>query len=433
MKLRNKISIFFIITIITLIFLIRLMVIGHISQTLENQLSSSALDIANIVSQNKIIQYGLYEKNSEIVQKEIELFRDKTRFQYIIVIDNNSIQYSHPNQSEIGKKYSRGGEFEVLRYGKSYAITSRSSIFSNIRAFVPIYLNQKQVGAVLVATVNDSVNKEIREYERELKFLFAGILLLGILGSGILTVSIKKQIFGLEPYEIANLIHEKEKAATLAKELNNSREIIENIRAQNHEFQNKLHTISGLIQLEEYGKALEYIDMVSSDRDDFFNSITSKIIHPHIAAILLSKYNKALENKILFKIDEESNLKDLPDSLTEDDMTSIIGNLLENSIEELSELDNGVLLIKLNSDDNNLKIEIKDNGRGIDDSLVGDIFSKGFTNKEGQRGYGLWIVKTLVDKSGGSITLNSNKGVLWLINIPLRKEKNYDKSYDSGR
>lgn len=421
MKLRNKISIFFIIMITVLVFLIRFMVVSHLSQTLENQISSSALDVANIVSQNKKIQYALYEENDFEIQREIELFRDKTRFQYIIVLDRNSIQYSHPNESEIGKKYSRGGEYEVLKYGKSYALTSSGNIFSNIRAFVPIYLNKEQVGAVLVATVNDSVNKEVKGYENELKFLFISILFLGIVGSGILTVSIKKQIFGLEPYEIAELLYEKDRAANLAKELNNSREVIENIRAQNHEFQNKLHTISGLIQLEEHQKALEYIDMVASDRADFFNNITNKIIHPHVAAILLSKYNKALENKISFHIDEESNLKELPATLSEDDITSIIGNLLENSIEELSNVENGVLSIKLNSDNKKVNIIIKDNGRGIDESIIGNIFSKGFTNKEGQRGYGLWIVKTLIEKSGGTIRLSSNDGVTWDISIPIEK------------
>lgn len=129
MKLRNKISIFFIIMITALVFLIRFMVVSHLSQTLENQISSSALDVAHIVSQNQKIQYALYEEKDYVIQREIELFRDKTRFQYIIVLDKNSVQYSHPNESEIGKKYSRGGEYEVLKYGKSYVLTSRSNIF----------------------------------------------------------------------------------------------------------------------------------------------------------------------------------------------------------------------------------------------------------------------------------------------------------------
>ena len=79
------------------------------------------------------------------------------------------------------------------------------------------------------------------------------------------------------------------------------------------------------------------------------------------------------------------------------------------------------LSIKLNSDNKKVNIIIKDNGRGIDESILGNIFSKGFTNKEGQRGYGLWIVKTLIEKSGGTIRLSSNEGVTWDISIPIEK------------
>lgn len=431
MKLKNKITLFFIIIIIIIILFLRFLVIDHLSKTIESQIAASALDVAFVVADNPVVQSGLISNDIDSVQKEVEKFRKSTRFQYIIVMDNSSIQYSHPNSGELGKIYSRGGEEKAIKDSESYSLISTNPVISNIRAFTPVYNDNVQIGAVLVATINDRVQNEVLPYRNDLKKIFIFALILGVIGAAILSFNIKKQIFGLEPEEIALLLAQKEKSAKLAIDLNNSREIIKDIRAQNHEFQNKLHTISGLIQLEEYKKAIEYIENITNTRNDFLTGITSNILHPHVAAILLSKYNKALENKIQFEIDENSSLSEIPSTLSEDDITSIIGNLIENSIEELVYVENGILTVRLNSDEDFMNIIIQDNGRGIDRNLWDQIFQKGYSNKNMQRGYGLWIVKTLIEKANGTISLISEGGTTWNICIPMKEGYKNDYNINS--
>ena len=55
-----------------------------------------------------------------------------------------------------------------------------------------------------------------------------------------------------------------------------------------------------------------------------------------------------------------------------------------------------------------LILQVKDNGRGIKDSSP--LFEKGFTSKEGSRGYGLYLVKEQVDAYQGKLMVDSAPG-----------------------
>lgn len=205
----------------------------------------------------------------------------------------------------------------------------------------------------------------------------------------------------------------------MAEELTGIKKMTCALRAQNHEFMNKLHTISGLIQLEEYNEAIDYISDVSISRSDFCQTINERIKNVHLAAILLAKYNKALESRIEFELDKDSKLDYVPDSISVDELCSIVGNLIENSIDELIKYENGIIYIRINSEPNGLRIIINDNGPGIDESIRNKIFDRGFTTKEGNRGFGLNIIKQVVDLTGGKITLTCDEGAKWDIFIPI--------------
>lgn len=521
MKLHYKITIT--LSIIFLITIGSMGVLGYqqLQKTIENQMGNNAMDLAVTIASMPKIQYYLgNEKNQEVIQDEIESFREKTRFQYIIVMDMEGIKYSYPYPVSIGKKYLSGGEEKVLNDGASYVSADRNRFISAIRAFTPVYYEDEQVGAVLVGLLNDTVNQEIKPYVRNFLLILAAILIIGIVCSYILAYNIKKTIFGLEPKEIALLLGEKDlilqslKTGLLA--LNKNREIIiinelarevfdivknkkniatkevdvkyleqllivdetkepiynieiktkskitllasfiplynyndeyigvvstfqdmtkvkhmaeeligiklltDDLRAQNHEFLNKLHIISGLLQLEEYDKAINYISDLTQQRQELIGVITHNIKDAYISGLLLAKYNKASENKIKLELDPYSHLQRLPDSIKHDKLTSIIGNLLENSIEELMGNNNGKIYVKIIEEENSICVYINDNGSGIPEGIYNRIFQKGVTAKKGQRGFGLWIVKKNVNELNGNVEVNSSEdGTRWKVVIPL--------------
>ena len=86
----------------------------------------------------------------------------------------------------------------------------------------------------------------------------------------------------------------------------------EDLRAQTHEFTNKLYVLSGLLQLGEYEQA---IDMIQTETQvlQFQNSIVfNHIKDTKVQAILLGKLGKASEKKVKFEVVSDSQLEALP-------------------------------------------------------------------------------------------------------------------------
>lgn len=226
---------------------------------------------------------------------------------------------------------------------------------------------------------------------------------------------------------------DKTEITKLAEELTGVKKLAWSLRAQNHEFMNKLHTIAGLIQLEEYEEALQFISDAARIRTEISHILTDHIKDSAVSALLLSKYNKAEECRIKLTIDESSRLNKLPCGMNSQDLGSVIGNLIENSLDEVKNDGTGRVYIKIAEEKQFLTIRVKDNGKGIPPKLREKIFEQGFSTKEGQRGCGLFIVKKIIEEYGGAIHLTSEDGVQWDITIPMERREELDWSHDCGR
>ena len=72
---------------------------------------------------------------------------------------------------------------------------------------------------------------------------------------------------------------------------------------------------------------------------------------------------------------------------------------------------------------NNIVISIQNNGPEIEENIIEKIFEQGFStkdNKNGDNGFGLYIVKEIIEKYNGSINVNSSKELTsFNIKLPL--------------
>lgn len=205
----------------------------------------------------------------------------------------------------------------------------------------------------------------------------------------------------------------------IAEELTGIQKMTWALRAQNHEFMNKLHTISGLIQLEEYNEAVEYISNTVKARDDINGILTKQIQDVSLAALLFAKYNKAEEERAKLIIEPDSKLTKIPEGITSEDLGSVLGNLIENSLEAVKNTGSGCIRLKIFEDNEYLSITLKDNGEGIPEAIRSHIYDLGITSKSGQRGYGMYIVKKIIDDAQGTIQFKIEDGTTWEIRIPM--------------
>lgn len=197
----------------------------------------------------------------------------------------------------------------------------------------------------------------------------------------------------------------------LTNEFSKIKAFSDNMRAQNHEYLNKLNTIYGLLALKHYDKALELITDEVKERQDIIAFLVSSVKDPLIAACLLGKINRAKEMKINLIIDPESRLIDLPVSVDAKSLVTIIGNIIDNGLEAALELRGHEAEVSVSFTDfgNDIVFDIEDNGPGISQDKTGVIFSDGYSSKPGRnRGLGLALVNHELEALHGAIYIDKS-------------------------
>ena len=121
----------------------------------------------------------------------------------------------------------------------------------------------------------------------------------------------------------------------------------------------------------------------------------------------------------------------MPEHITPEEIISIVGNLIENSLDEAKNDGTGLVYVKILQNEDFLNIVVKDNGGGIPIEHRENIYEQGFSTKDGQRGHGMYIVKRIIDESIGTINFDIDEGILWDITIPMKRSEKLDSSNDS--
>lgn len=220
----------------------------------------------------------------------------------------------------------------------------------------------------------------------------------------------------LYKFEDMSLVRER------AEELTDMKQLTQALRAQNHEFMNKLHTISGLLQLEAFSEAQGYIEEITKARSEMVEAINHRIKVPVLSGLILAKHSRAAEKRIVLTIDEEALVEKLPSGVLESDMTSILGNLIDNAMDALSPK-GGTIHLDLYEDALNFVMSVCDDGPGIDDALMPFVFERGFSTKGDGRGFGLAIVQEKIKALGGSIHLANQEGLCVTAVLPMKAKE----------
>lgn len=210
---------------------------------------------------------------------------------------------------------------------------------------------------------------------------------------------------------VVSSFRNKDEIDTLARELSRVQEYSAMLRQQTHEYSNKLHTISGLIQLEAYDKAIELIGKETSGYQDLLQFLATAVPDPILAGCILGKYSRAQELNIQLNIDRESSFSDLPEWMSKEKIVSVLGNLLDNAFQAVATRPRDKRTVNLSMTDlgNDLILEVEDSGKGVADEVARRLFDKGVTTSGVPgKGMGLYIVRNMLHQLNGHITVDES-------------------------
>jgi two-component system CitB family sensor kinase len=219
-------------------------------------------------------------------------------------------------------------------------------------------------------------------------------------------------------------LRDRTELEALLRELDSVNGLTTALRAQQHEFSNRLHVLSVLMGMGEFDEAGAYLSEISTTSAAQAEALRSRIAPPSLAAQLLAKITIAAERGITLTVTPESRLDHPgPDPRA---LLTIVGNLLDNAIEAVADTApprNVVIHLSYEPTTEQITVTVTDSGPGIPAELTETVFQDGYTTKQQrgrlQRGLGLALVHRLVGQLGGTIVAAPGPGGSFTAYLPL--------------
>ncbi|WP_299665854.1 sensor histidine kinase [uncultured Psychromonas sp.] len=214
---------------------------------------------------------------------------------------------------------------------------------------------------------------------------------------------------------------------SLTTELTQVQQHSESLRVLQHEFSNRLATISGLIEMGRLDEVKQLIAQENNSKQELLDFIHQHIHLSQIAGLLLGKSLRAKELNISLRFDPTCQLHRLNSTLSETELCAILGNLIDNAFDATQQnlSSNRIIEVLITDSGDDLVIEVTDNGTGIKPHLIDDIWKKGITNKQDSHnhGIGLYLVQRYVTHANGFIIVDNAEpqGCIFSVFIPNKR------------
>lgn len=217
---------------------------------------------------------------------------------------------------------------------------------------------------------------------------------------------------------------DKTEISLLAEQLTGVKQYANALRAQTHEYKNKLHIILGMLHMKAYDKLSDYINYIAHMYQEQIGFLVSRIKDPVLAGFILGKMSYARENNMKLQLTEDSYIPEPVDPDLTNELVTILGNLVQNAIEASKDSKEKTVVMTLLYEEGSLTIEINDSGPGISEEQKDKIFTFGYSTKGKNRGIGLHLVQESVDRLGGKIEIFSElgKGTVFSTILPYKSK-----------
>lgn len=247
--------------------------------------------------------------------------------------------------------------------------------------------------------------------------------LLAVAGNRVLVIN--SRVVRRDDREIGTVLTFRDRTDldTLTRELDGIRALSDGLRAQRHEFANRLHTLSGLLQLGHDNEAVEYLQTLTETSAARPSALGDSVADPYLQALLVAKTEQAQEKGLTLKLADDSWV---PATVTDPiAANTVIGNLVDNALHaaRMGPRRPATVEIGLLTDGTTLHVSVVDSGPGVPAELKRTLFDEGVSTKIAPgHGLGLALARQAARALGGDVWLadagNGESGALFVAKLP---------------
>jgi len=298
------------------------------------------------------------------------------------------------------------GVTQLIQFNSTFILWGSLSMHLLVYVAVSSYLYQllmkRELSARLGFEKSSSENAEIKVLLEEREGLISSLLIANkTAATGALSASIAHELN--QPVAAISLNTEfiQHKLNEGHTDQEGLKEVITHIQQDNHRIAKIVSTLRDIFRQEEIKTSDIHLDELIEQ--------VKPIIMPHARDLNI---NLNFDLNVIQSIPMNNN-----------EISQVLINLLNNSIEALSNTDQSNKEINIHTRvfGNYVELKISDNGPGIPDQLKASIFDLMKTNKKQGMGLGLWLCKHIVDRHQGRISYQQSSlgGAEFLIQLPI--------------
>ncbi|MNC01274.1 Sensor histidine kinase DcuS [compost metagenome] len=184
----------------------------------------------------------------------------------------------------------------------------------------------------------------------------------------------------------------------------------EALRAQTHEFKNRLHVIMGLTHMRSFDRLEEYLTDLVQNIQTEADAVVRLVKDPVMVGFLLGKLSRIREAEVRLVMAEDGTLPESANHEVSRELVTIVGNLMDNALEAVQGGANKLIEVGFRYEEGQLTLKVGDNGAGISAESGRYLYEQGYSTKGKDRGIGLYLVNRSVAKLGGTIHWESREG-----------------------
>ena len=196
----------------------------------------------------------------------------------------------------------------------------------------------------------------------------------------------------------------------LTDELGAVRLMTQALRAQRHEFVNRLHTVHGLLHTGDADDAAEYVSAVLDAPAIAMADNSEAIASSTVRAYLGGQVARAAELGVQLLISDGSWV---PHRLAAPvEVVTVLGNLVGNAVEAAhdSAVRPATVEVDLLADGDDLVVSVANTGDGLPQERLASIFTGGVSTRGEGRGLGLAIARGTAESLGGWVEVTHPGG-----------------------
>lgn len=208
----------------------------------------------------------------------------------------------------------------------------------------------------------------------------------------------------------------------LTRQLDAVRAVGEVLRAQRHEFANRLHLVSGLLETGRTEEAAGYVRtlLATGPLGSRVEGLDT-VVDPYLQAFLAAKAAHARERQVVLALGDVAVAGRVADPV---DVTTVLGNLVDNAVRAAAGSPQARVEVDLVQDGTDLVLAVSDSGPGVPDALRDSVFETGVTTGDGGQGIGLGLVRQVARTRGGDAWLvpadpaPARGGAVFVVRLP---------------